>query len=356
MIVTLISFIIVIGIIIFFHELGHFITAKLSGVRVETFSLGFPPKMIGKKIGETEYQIAWVPLGGYVKMAGMLDESFDEDFDKNDPRGFLNQPLLKKILIITGGVIMNILLAFILYTGLTAVEGVGKLKGTVISLVTEGTPAAKAGLQPGDRITEIEGQLVAEWEELTRIIRRYPDIPITIKWERQDSVLSREITPLSVPDINLDTGEKGSVGKLGIAGTLELTPVSLPQSVLYGAAHVVGIVHLNILSLKMLISGQAGVSDLTGPLGIARMSGDSARSGIANFIAFIAFISVSIGFLNILPIPMLDGGHLVFILIEAVIRRPIPDKIKMNLMRVGLAALLLLMIVVSYHDILRFFN
>lgn len=353
---TLISFLIVIGIIIFFHELGHFLAAKLIGVRVEEFSLGFPPKMIGRKIGETEYQLAWIPLGGYVKMSGMLDESFDDKYDRDDPRGFMVQPLLSKIFIITAGVIMNLLLAFVLYSAITWHEGIGKLSGTTITMVSPDYPAGEAGLQAGDRIFEIDGESLEDWKHLTTIIRKRAGVPIMISWLRGDSTYTAEVIPKPTPEMNLSTMEMDTVGKIGVVGTIVSEPVGLPQALKYGGIQVWFIIEISAKSLAALATGKAKISQVIGPIGIARMSGETARSGLISFISFIALISVAIGFMNILPIPMLDGGHLLFILIEAIIHRPIPEKLKIALMKIGMAALILLITLVSYHDIIRLFR
>lgn len=356
---TILSFIVVLGIIVFFHELGHFLAAKLSGVRVEIFSLGFPPKMIGKKIGETEYQLAWIPLGGFVKMTGMLDESFDEDFDPEDPRCFIAQPLHKRVFIITAGVLMNFLLGILIYSAVIWSDGVttGGSSETVIGAVSIGSPADQAGLLPGDRIVSVDDQPVENWEELVNIVHQHPADPINVSWHRTDSLvtdslITREITPLAMPLLEF---KRDTVGKLGILGVLERESVNPFIALVYGTEQVVGVLHTNVISLYWLITGQARISELSGPVGIAKESGKSVRSGFTAFMMFIAFISVSIGFLNILPIPMLDGGHLFFMLIETAIRRPIPEKLKINMMRVGMALLILLILVVSYHDLMRVF-
>ncbi len=355
MITTLLSFIVVIGIIIFVHESGHFIAAKFSGVRVEMFSLGFPPKIFSKKYGETEYQLAWIPLGGFVKMTGMIDESFDDDFDPDDPKAFINKNFFQRAFIITAGVLMNFLLAWVIYTAVLNFEGVTRNVGTTLSEVSEGYPAEEAGLQIGDKVLAIAGEDISEWSELTGIIRENPDNPIEFVFLRGADTLSVIATPKAMPSFNLETGTKDTVGQLGVLGETVNERIGLGKSLLYGGAQVIGIIELNVLSIKMLVTRQAGVSDLAGPIGIAKMSGEQARSGFVSFISFIGFISVAIGFLNILPIPMLDGGHLAFMIIEAIIRRPIPDKIRFNLMKFGMAALLLLIVVVSYHDIIRVF-
>lgn len=353
---SLFAFIVVIGIIVFVHELGHFLAAKLSGVRVETFSLGFPPKMISKKYGETEYQICWIPLGGFVKMSGMIDESMDDKDDINDPRGFAAQNIFKKIIIITAGVIMNFILGAIIFACLTFSNGVGEIQGTEISFVAKESPAEAIGLVAGDEIVEIDGKIISTWDQLLQSVKVSPELPITVKWIRNGEEMTAEAVPFASSEIDLQTGERETVGKLGIVGTLVMRKVGLIESIVTGAGQVYKIIKLNVLSVKMLFTGVAKVNELTGPLGIARLSGESAKSGIASFFSFIAFISISIGFLNIMPIPMLDGGHLVFIIIEGIIRRPIPEVLKINMMKVGFALLILLIIVVSYHDIIRIFT
>lgn len=353
---TILSFLVVIGIIIFVHELGHFLAAKLSGVRVEEFSLGFPPRMIGKKIGETEYQLAWIPLGGYVRMSGMLDEGFDENYDRDDPRGFVAQPLIRKIFIITAGVLMNILLGFFIYTGIIWHEGVSELSGTTVTLVSSDYPAAEAGMQEGDKIFEINGEPIKTWQELTAAIRPRAGLPTMIRWQRGDSTMSAEITPATVPEMNMNTLETDTVGKIGVLGSIVTEPAGPFSAMKYGSLEVWWVLKLSGKSVYALVTGKAKLKQVLGPIGIAQASGETVRSGFVSFLSFIALISVSIGFLNILPIPMLDGGHLIFIIIEAVIRRRIPDKVKVNLMKIGLAGLLLLITVVSYHDIVRIFS
>jgi len=355
LITTILAFVVVIGIIVFVHEFGHFIAAKLSRVRVEVFSLGFPPKMIGRKFGETEYQIAWIPLGGYVKMSGMSDESMDENYNPDDPRGFTAQNFGRKIFIITAGVLMNVLLAFLIYSVITWTEGVSRLTGTALTIVTADSPAEKAGMVAGDEVVMVAGQPVKDWASLTNIIRANGGREIEIQWRRNDSLCSTKLVPEPTAEFNLATAKTDIVGKIGVLGTFTTESVGPIAALGYGATQVWWVVKLNVISLSALLTGRARLNDLTGPIGIAKLSGESVRSGFANFVAFIALISVSIGFLNLMPIPMLDGGHLLFIIVESAIRRRIPDKIKINLMRVGLAALLLLVALVSYHDIVKIF-
>lgn len=356
MLTTALYFIVVVGVIVFVHEFGHFIAAKLSGVRVEVFSLGFPPRLWSRKWGETEYQLAWIPLGGFVRMSGMVDESVDETVDLNDPRGFNKQSFIKKVFIITAGVMMNMILGLVIYSVITFSAGVGKMTGTTLTMVSEDYPAFTAGLREGDKVIAIGGKEVASWDELTNIVRVNAGREIEIKWKRSDSTYSAVLSPKAVPEFDVETASVDTVGKIGVMGTMVTEAVGPLDAIYYGGKQVWTVFHLNIISLKALITQRARISELTGPLGIAKMSRDSARSGIVNFIAFLGMISVSIGFLNILPIPMLDGGHLLFIVIEAVIRREIPEKVKVVALKVGMAALLLLVLVVSYHDIIRFYT
>lgn len=288
-------------------------------------------------------------------MSGMADESFDETVDLKDPRGFTAQPFLNKVFIISAGVIMNIILGFLIYTTIVWSSGVGKMTGTALTMVSEDFPAAEIGIVEGDVITELNGEKIDDWAELTSIIRGNPGASIPISWQRADSLMTGMITPRAAPEFNVSEMKMDTIGKIGVLGTIEIEKVGLLKASLYGADQVWSIIRLNAVSFGALLTGRARVKELTGPLGIAKMSGESARSGGATFFGFIALISISIAFLNILPVPMLDGGHLLFIVIETIIGREIPEKIKTNLLKAGLAALILLVVVVSYHDILRFY-
>lgn len=340
--------------VVWIHELGHFLAAKASGVRVETFSIGFPPKLLRWKGKETEYVVGAIPLGGYVKLSGMSDESLTSA-ELDDPRGFARQPFSRKLFIITAGVLMNFALGWGLYSFITYWEGVSQLVGTKITLVSPDFPAAEAGIKVGDQIVEVDGQPITRWEEMVEIVRKSPGRPLKVLFQRNDSLLSAEVIPKAVAEFNLTTGKVDTVGKIGVVGTWQSRPVDPWQAIGYGAQQVAWVLRLNVLSLRALITGRAGLRELTGPLGIARMSEQSARAGGIAFLSFIALISVSIGFLNILPVPMLDGGHLAFIGVEAVTRRRIPEKVKLNLIRIGFALLIALVIMVSYYDIVRFY-
>jgi regulator of sigma E protease len=348
---SILSLIVVLGVIIFVHELGHFLAAKLVGIRVEVFSLGFPPKMIGKKIGETEYILSWIPIGGYVKMAGMVDESLDNKPLTGAPWEFMSKNFFQKALTISGGVLMNVLLAFFLYTGIAYFSGVGDIGPAKIGSVEEGFPADSAGILPGDVIVKIQGDTILGWKEMSDKIHAHPDAMLNIVWRRGDSLMSADVRTVSREVI--DSGKTIPIGLIGISPELEMRPVGIWEAITTGAQSTFFIAAATIIGLEMLIKGEAGLKDFVGPVGIARYSGESARSGFAIFLGFIALISVNIGLLNILPFPALDGGHLVLIAIESVIRRPISTKIKLIIQQIGMALLLLLILIISYNDILR---
>ncbi len=354
MIVTLISFIIVLGVVVFVHELGHFLAAKAAGARVEVFSLGFPPKLAGIKRGETEYRIGWIPLGGYVKIAGMVDESLEgEESITGAPDEFMSKSTPAKAFIITAGVMMNLLLGFLIYSGITLIEGEPKLVETAtIGSVAEEYPAGRAGLLPGDRIIAIDETRIGNWEDLTEAVHSRPGDTLLVRWRRGADTLSALI-PTRTEKIFFE-GASREVGMIGVGPKVEMIPAGLFRAVERGGALTYMYLKLSAQSLAMLITGRASIKELTGPVGILALSGETARQGWVSFLGFIGLISVSIGFLNILPFPVLDGGYLVYILIEAMIRKPIPARVKLVLQQVGMALLLLLVVVVTYHDIFRF--
>ncbi len=353
MLITLVSFIIVLGVVVFIHELGHFLAAKAVGARVEIFSLGFG-KLVGKRHGDTEYRLGWIPLGGYVKIAGMVDESLDEGGITGAPDEFMSKSAPAKIFMISAGVLMNILLGFLIYWFIVLVQGEAKFDqaATVGSLAAD-YPAQDAGILEGDRILSIEGATIETWDDLIHAIHGNPGDTLAVTWLHGSDSLSALIPARS--ERILDGSEFREVGMIGIGQSYEMVPVGIGRAAVIGARLTYGYLELSARSLSMMITGRASIRELTGPVGIVVLSGATARAGWLIFLGFIGLISVSIGFLNILPIPALDGGHLVYIIIEAAIRRPISTRVKLILQQVGIAALLLLVVIVSYHDIIRFF-
>lgn len=346
---AIVHFIPVIFLVVLVHELGHFIAAKAMGIRVERFSIGFPPKLIGKKYGETEYCISAVPLGGYVKMSGMIDESLDgEKTITGAPYEFQSKSTPAKILVICAGVLMNFVLAFAIYTGVTAIRGVGESRDPIVGELQPDYPAVEAGIQAGDEILTVEGKSVATWNDLVDEIHSRPDMATKLTVRREGEILDFEVTPKlgSIPE----DGELVDVGLIGIFPKPFYRPASFVESITTGWAWTKGSMSLVITSVRLLVTGKASLKDLSGPVGIAKMSAQSAKAGFLNLLAFVALISINIGFLNILPIPALDGGHLIMVLWEAVVRRPISNRVKLAIQQVGMVFILLLMALIIFND------
>jgi regulator of sigma E protease len=351
MLLTLLSFIVTIGIIITVHEFGHFLAARLTRMRVNRFSIGFPPKLYSKKIGETEFSIAWIPLGGFVQIAGMVDESGDGGEITGAPDEFMSKNPLQKIFVLSAGVIMNYILAFCIIAGLTAAVGVGQVDGTLVGEVISEMPAMAAGVHAGDQITAVNGVATPSWEKVVEQISQAGDsVALTLSRNAGQQLLT-----VKMP--TTETGEKGAHHRvIGIAAKVHLRPAT-PLDVVRRGWGFCYSTSLGIVDfLKGIATGESSISQLAGPVGVARLSGESVREGSGAFLFFIAYVSVSIAFLNILPFPALDGGHIMYVLIEAVIRRPIPTRIKLWIQQAGMALLILLVLFVSYHDIMRIFT
>jgi regulator of sigma E protease len=350
--ITLLSFIIVLGILIFFHEFGHFLIARLFGVGVEKFSLGFGPRLIGKKIGRTDYRISAIPLGGYVKMVG---EEPDAEVSPQDLSvSFTHKHVLKRMCIVAAGPIFNILLAVIIFFSIFWVSGAMILKPSV-GEVREGSPALAAGLKAGDLITAIDGVTVSNWENMTEIIgaSKGKTLEITVRRAGTDKVF--RVTPELVPAKNL-FGEDIQRYIIGISasGDVYTRELNLFQALTESLKQTYTIVELMVIIIGKLITGDISADTIGGPIMIAKMAGDQAKAGISNLIFFIALISVNLAIINLVPIPILDGGHLLFFLIELVKGRPVNLKVREVAQQIGLFIILLLVILVFYNDIFRY--
>lgn len=354
--VTLISFFVVIGVIIFVHELGHFLAAKSVGIRVEAFSLGYPPTALRKQRGETEYRVGWIPFGGYVKMAGMIDESAagGESTLTGAPWEFASKNTWQKLWVITAGVLMNLLLAVVIYTGITAVRGVAEPRGTYIGALSPGDPAEKAGLAAGDKIISVNGIKVENWDQLVAEIYPHPDEQLEIVYERGGE--QRSLSILSTRRMTEVNGEIREVGLIGINPDFFYRKATAGEVLASGFVGTAWVVRMVGASIGMLVKGEASIRDLGGPMLIAKMSGQSARQGLAALLGFLAFVSVNIGCLNLLPVPALDGGHGVMIIIEGIIRRQLPTRAKLVIQQIGMVILFGLIILIIFNDAQRIFG
>ncbi len=351
---TLFYFLVTIGIIIFIHELGHFLAAKAVGIRVERFSIGYPPRVYGRKYGDTDYCISAIPLGGYVKMSGMIDESLGgEEKLTGAPHEFMSKKTWEKTLVITAGVLMNFVLAFVIFSFLAGVQGIPIAALPVVNEVVAGSPAEQAGLRPADRIVSIDGTPIETWEELVGIIRRNPDQSLLVRWTRDGAEMQATVVPKG-EESKVD-GQVEQIGKIGIAmgPYYKFEKVGPGGALKAGWEMTIGGGALVVKSLWRAVTSFS-MRELGGPIAIANASREAAKAGVLYLLNLIGMLSLSIGLLNLLPIPALDGGHLVIVLVEGVSRRRLGDKVKIAIQQVGMVLLLLLMAGVIAKDIIHF--
>ena len=351
MLTSIFAFVIVLSVLIFFHELGHFIVARLFGVGVEKFSLGFGPRLFGKKIGTTDYRISAIPLGGYVKMVG---EEPDAEIDPADiPFSFTHKHVFKRILIVAAGPLFNFLLAIVIFFGLFQISGTYILKPSVGQVET-GSPADTGGLEKGDLILSIDGYTVTSWKDMSEIISRSMGKTLSLSVRRGESTILIEIAPVIKTMQNIFGEDRDryviGISASGEAITKDLNPF---QAMAESIVQTYKITELTVLSVVKLVQGVIPAKTLGGPILIAQMAGQQAKAGAANLFFFIAVISINLAILNFLPIPVLDGGHLLFFFIEAIKGSPVNTKMREIAQQAGIFVLIFLMILVFYNDITR---
>jgi regulator of sigma E protease len=351
--ITVLAIILVLGGIIFVHELGHFTFAKLTGMRVEKFSIGFPPRLFGKKIGDTDYCVSAIPLGGYVKVSGVIDESMDtKGVESKEPWNFESKRTYQKALYILGGVIFNLLFTVFIFTILTVKSGIYvPSPEPVVSEVLPEAPAEQAGIRDGDRILAINSVQVDSWTAMTELIHAAPEQDITVSWLHNQDI--REATVTTLSNMVLKGSELVRVGLIGISPEFSHHNASLFEAIGGGFGNAWYWLKVTVISLKMLITGQESMKNISGPIFIAQLAGKTAKSGLASLLGLMAILSVNLALINILPIPALDGGHLIVIATESILRHPLSIKAKMRIQQIGLAFILMLMTLVFYNDILR---
>lgn len=347
------AFVIVLGVLVFFHEFGHFILARLFGVGVEKFSLGFGPRLFGKKSGITDYRVSAIPLGGYVKMVG--EEPDSEVAPEDIPISFTHKHVFKRIIIVAAGPFFNFVLAVIIFFVIFLITGTFILK-PVVGTVEQGSPAATAGIVKGDLIESIDGMPITSWEEMAEIISGSNGKRLLVSVIREGSVLKLDILPELKTAKNI-FGEDIKRYAMGIASAGDFYAKKLNpfQALFESIRQTYKITHLTVVSIVKLIQGTLSAKTLGGPIMIAEMAGQQARQGIANLAFFTALLSINLAVLNFLPIPVLDGGHLLFFFIEAAIGKPVNTKMREIAQQVGIFVLIVLMIYVFYNDISRIF-
>ncbi len=349
---SIIAAVLGLGVLIVFHELGHFLLAKLSGVGVLTFSIGFGPKLLVRKRGETEYALSAFPLGGYVKMIG---EDPDEEVSPADiERSFAHKSLFKRIAIVVAGPGFNLLLAVLLLMVVYTFYGV-PVMSTQISDVVKGTPAEKAGLVKDDRIVAIDGKAVKEWDELSGTIKASGGKVLSLQVRRGNEIFNVSVQPDRKEGRNV-FGERKDDWLIGISSRVTIEKGNAGLAVVRAFYQTYDYSKLTLMAFYKMLLGDVSPRNIGGPIMIAQMAGQQAQEGFGSFLAFLAVLSINLGVLNLLPVPVLDGGHLLFFIVEAVIRKPVALRYREMAQQVGICLLALLMVYAFYNDIVRFFE
>ena len=340
---TIVIAILVFGFIIFFHELGHFIVAKRCGVKVNEFCLGFGPRLIGIKRGETDYCLRLLPLGGACVMEG-------EEEDTDDERSFLKRPIWQRALIIAAGPLFNFLLAFILAAIMIGTMGISE---PVISHVTEDFPAEEAGLKEGDRIISLNNYDVHFYKEVTAFNFFNKDKPVEVTYLRDGQKYTTTIIP--------KYSEEDQRYILGVTGPEKRKKLNFIETIGNAFYELRYQITVTFKSLGMLVTGQVGIKDMSGPVGIVKVIGDTVKDSmpdgalyvVMNLFNITVLLSANLGVMNLIPIPALDGGRLLFILIEAISRKKVPRKVEAIVNGAGFIALMALMVVVMISDVVK---
>lgn len=346
---TLAAFGVVLGVLIFFHELGHYLAARWRGVKVDAFSLGFGPAIARRtdKHG-TVWKLCILPLGGYVKLHGQeRPQDVSDETRAGWVRGqtFHDKPLLSRAIVVAAGPVANFVLAIVVFTLLFGVIG-RPVTLPIVDTVIAHSAAAGAGLRVGDRITSVDTTPIANFQQLQRVISARPDTRVTLGLLRA----GKGITVTLVTGARAIDGRK--IGMLGVAGDqMAYQPLSPLAAVGDGVWETWHITDQTATGLWQIVSGQRGTKDLGGPIRIAQLSGEVATQGLPDLLSFIAILSVNIGLINLLPVPILDGGHLLFYLLEALRGRPLPARAQEYGFRAGLALLAGLFVFATFNDL-----
>lgn len=358
----IIPFLVVLSILVFVHELGHYLVARYNGVGVDVFSIGFGPEVFGwnDKSG-TRWKVSWLPLGGYVKMVGDADAASTPDQEglkkmSEDARqkSLHHKSVWQRIAVSSAGPLANYLFAILVFSILFATVG-QRYTVPVVQAIQEDSPAAAAGFQTGDRILSIDGEPVERFEDLVMIVQQHPGDPLQIVFNRQGRILNVSATPM----LSQTTDRFGHTHKIGLLGIQSAESAYVKRSwattVWYATKETIFITTQTLKALGQIIIGSKSSDGLGGPIRIAQMSGEIAQSGIVALIWFMALLSVNLGLINFFPVPMLDGGHLLFYFIEVIRGRPLSEKAQEWGFRIGFGLIIGLMILATSNDLIHIF-
>ncbi|TGX56119.1 RIP metalloprotease RseP [Sphingomonas gei] len=355
--IYLLAFMLVLGPLVFLHELGHYFAGRWFGVKAEEFSIGFGREIAGitDKRG-TRWKFGWLPLGGYVRFAGDMNPASQPSQEwlalpaHERARTFQAKPLWQRAIIVAAGPIANFIVAIVILAGFAVLLGQPSTP-PVLATVVAGSPAAAAGLQPGDRITALDGRAIDTFSDAQDYLILRPNEAIKVDLVRSGRPLRLDAT-IGVREMKDRFGNVARIGMLGISsGEPELRRVGLLEAPIVGVTETWRAVQTTIDGLGQIITGRRSVKDMGGPLKIAQVSGQSLTMGPYAFVFLIALISINLGFINLLPVPVLDGGHLLFYAVEAVRRRPVEPQVMEWAFRGGLIAILALMLLVTFNDL-----
>ena len=360
----IIPFLFVLSLVVFFHELGHFLVARWCGVRVLVFSIGFGPEIVGFNDRHgTRWKISAIPLGGFVKFFGDENAASVPDsarlavMDADErAHSFMFQPVAKRAAIVVAGPLANFLLAIVIFAGVFMLYGKQTMSARVDSVQAD-SAAAEAGFKAGDLVVAINGRPIENFTEMQRIVGANAGEPLAITVDREGNKLVLKATP-ALKEVKDNFGNVQRVGILGISRSmapedLKLHPVAPPQAVVLAVQETWSVIERTLGYIGGVIAGREAANQLGGPIRIAQMSGQVASFGFVPLIQLAAVLSVSIGLLNLFPIPLLDGGHLLFYLIEGVRGRPLSERAQEMGFRIGLAIVLMLMIFATFNDIVH---
>ena len=339
MLITILGAVFVFGVIVMIHELGHFLTAKACGMRVDEFAIGIGPNVIQKQKGETLYSIRLLPLGGFNKIAGM-----DPSEDVGE-RGFNNKPVWQRFIVIAAGATFNFLLAIVIYFCIFAFHGTTvPSHEPVIGDTFAGNPAAEAGIQQGDRILTINGQSIQEWKDISQSLQGHSNHVVSVTLDRKGKIISTTVIPR----------ESGDRAVIGINPVMDVKQYGIGESAVYAVTHTGSTIMEMLQGLWNIVTGHSK-GDVAGPIGVAQMAGQVAQHGFISLLLFTALLSLNLGVINLLPIPVLDGGHLVLLILEGITGRKLPEKALQYIQMTGVGLLLLVFVYSTFQDILRLF-
>ncbi|MBR1760315.1 MAG: RIP metalloprotease RseP [Schwartzia sp.] len=342
MVITILASVFVFGLLVLFHEFGHFIMAKATGMRVDEFAIGFGPKLLSKTIGETEYSIRCVPLGGFNDIAGM-----DPSDNTAGERGYCEKPVWKRMVVIVSGPLMNFILPVVIFFLIFATVGISTLSTRPeLGEVLPDQPAAMAGLRKGDRIDAINGEEVKEWNDIVRIVRNSDGSPMKIAYHRDGEARQATVIPKH------DKQENRML--IGVMDTLDTRQLGVMEAAEAAIGKTGYVIYHMVQGIVQIFTGEAA-ADLAGPLGVMQMTGTVAKLGFAALMNFAALLSLNLGIINLLPVPALDGGHFVTLLLEAVRGKPLGEKAMHYTQMAGITVLVALMLFATKNDIVRIF-